>query len=347
LTLSFTYEFDFWGKNRNLFRAALGRQKAQEAETAQVELLVTTGMAQAFFALKTNLIRKELYLKLYEVRKGIFELQALLQEKALYSLLVPLDSRENLLEAEKLLYAIDQEIATDRHLINILAGRGPDTPLEIDGCLSPLSKTLPLPENLSLDLLSRRPDLMAQIWRVEALAHEVGAAKADFFPNINLTALLGLESVLYRHLFESRSKTGSLEPAIHLPIFTAGSIRANVRAKKAAFDEAVYDYNNLILRSSQEVADLLSLAQSIFQQKQSQEEIVDDAVIRLEITLLREEKGLDDLFASYASEEEVILKNLDDISLLYSEYLAVVKLIKALGGGYQSDYLPLQAKEKT
>lgn len=58
LSLSFTYEFDFWGKNRNLFYAALGEAKVREAETAEVELITSTAMAQAFFAYKTNLVRK-------------------------------------------------------------------------------------------------------------------------------------------------------------------------------------------------------------------------------------------------------------------------------------------------
>src|SRR5690348_17335553 len=67
LTLSFTYEFDFWGKNRNLFLSALGESKAKEAEEADVQLIVTTSLAQAYFALKTNLWRKKLYEQLVEV----------------------------------------------------------------------------------------------------------------------------------------------------------------------------------------------------------------------------------------------------------------------------------------
>ena len=233
-----------------------------------MELITTTSVAQAYFALKTNLLRKRLYEELFDVRMASFQLQNLLLDKALLSKLSPLLSEEDVLEAEKLLLSVEEEVETDRHLINILLGRGPDAPLEIEeDWLPPFTYALALPENLSVDLLARRPDLMAQIWRVEALAHEVGAAKADFYPDINLKGFIGLESVLYRLLFKSRSKTAGLQPAIHLPIFTAGEIRANIRAKKAQFDEAVFDYNNLLLRSAQEVADLLILAQTVFEQK--------------------------------------------------------------------------------
>ena len=137
-----------------------------------------------------------------------------------------------MLEAQQQLLSIEKEIETDKHLINILVGVGPDEPLEVDIILPPLPKSLSLPSNLSIDLLSRRPDLMTQIWRVESLGHEVGAAKADFFPDINLRGFAGLESVLYSTLFQGNSKTQGLQPAIHLPIFTAGAIRANIRAKK-------------------------------------------------------------------------------------------------------------------
>lgn len=348
LTLSFTYEFDFWGKNRNLFLAALGEKRAKDAEEADVQLIVSASLAQAYFALKTNLIRKNLYEQLVEVRKQIFTLQNLLQKKALLSELQPLLSKENLLESEKGLLHIEEEIETDRHLINILRGQGPDTPLVLDPEISLPLQYLSLPNNLSLDLLARRPDLMAQIWRVEALAHEVGAAKADFYPNINLTALIGLESTAYRFLLDGQSKRAALQPAIHLPIFTAGAIRANIRAKKAHFDEAVNEYNNLLLKSAQEVADLLILAQTIYQQKKDQEQIIEAAQERFALTDLRQQKGLDNKLVWYFVKEEWIHKQLENISLLYNQYLATIKLIKALGGGYRSEYdLPLKASKES
>ena len=89
LTLSFTYEFDFWGKNRNLFHAALGKQKAEEAEAAEVQLITTTSVAQAYFALKTNTLKQSFYMKLVDVRKGIFDLQTLLRKKLYFPSFLP------------------------------------------------------------------------------------------------------------------------------------------------------------------------------------------------------------------------------------------------------------------
>jgi NodT family efflux transporter outer membrane factor (OMF) lipoprotein len=338
LSIGFTYEFDFWGKYRNLFQAALGRQKTQEAELSQIQLITSTSIAQAYFALKTNKERRTLYERLYQVRKKKWELEKLLEQKSLLSRLDPIPTAENVLEAQKLLSAIEKEVAVDEHLLNILMGRGPDEPLDVSPICLDFTEKLKIPENISLNLMARRPDLMAQIWRLESLAHGVGAAKADFLPNINLAGLLGLETTIAHLLFKPQSVTTQLLPALNLPIFTAGAIRANVRAKKAAFENAIYDYNHLILQSVQEIADILAFSRSIFEQKTYQNSIVQDAKKLYDLSVLCLEKGLYDQLSVYTVQEKWIEKELDNVSLLYNQYLASIKLIKALGGGYHSEY---------
>lgn len=238
LTLSFTYPFDFWFKYRNQYRAAIGQAKAAIAEAKEVELIVTTSVAQSYFALKANLLLERLYKNLIEVRLASLELQNLLFDKALLSILDPLAAEENLSRVRKELASVQDEIANNRHLVNTLVGVGPDEPFAIDDNFPPLDKIV-IPSNISIDLLARRPDLMAQIWKVEALAHEVGVAKADFLPEINLGAFVGVESLSFAQLMQGKSLQEGLKPAIHLPLFTAGGILANVKAKKAAFEEAV------------------------------------------------------------------------------------------------------------
>lgn len=333
-SLSFRYEFDFWGKYRNLYHAALGRARAAEAEAAQVELITTTALAQAYFALKTNLLRQQLYKQLYEERSKAFALSELLVQNSLSSQLQPLLSEERIFEAQQWLYAIEEELAANKHLVNILAGNGPDDRLSLEPNLAKLPQPLAVPEDISIQLLSRRPDLMAQLWRVDALAHDVGAAKAEYWPDINLTGFAGFQSGSWSNLFAWVSKAASLFPALKLPIYTAGAIAANEGAKKALFDEAVYQYNDLILKSFQEVADLLAMGKSIYGQKGQQTRIVTNASERYRLTLLRQQKGIDNGLETYRFLDEQILTQLDDVKLLYNQYLVSIKLIKALGGGY-------------
>lgn len=341
LSLTFRYEFDFWGKYHHLFFAAIGQAKALEAESAEVVLITTTALAQAYFAYQTNCMRKTRYQQLVDVRTNLAKLNDLLLNKGLSSALSPFLAYERANEAQKLLVSINEEIEVDKHLINILAGRGPDTPITSTKPLAKLPKRLTIPQTLSVDLLARRPDLMAQIWRAKALADKTGAAMADYYPDINIIGLLGLESVKWQKLFNHSSGTGLLVPALSLPLYTAGAIGANINATKAQFDAAIADYNKLLLQSTQEVLDALVFAQSMYQQKQQQVAIVNDAKKRYELTALREKMGLDNQLDKYYLQEEVIEKELTDLLLLYNQYVASVKLTKALGGGYCQRIIPL------
>lgn len=347
LSLEFKYEFDFWNKNANLLRAALGREMAEKAEAMQVRLMISTAVAQSYFALKANLLRKRLYIALYKLRQEESGLNQTLQKSALSSSLIPLLSTENVLEAKKFLNLIENEIATDKHLLNILMGRSPDAVLKIDACLPPLPEHIALPCHISSGLIARRPDLMAQIWRAKAIAYQVGAAIADFYPDFNLAALAGLESISFAQLFDAGSLTASITPSIYLPIFTGYAIEANVGRLKALFQEAIFAYNKLLLASVQEVADLLSFAKSVYLIKSEQNSIIDITRKRLNLAKIRNKTGLDSKFEEYAIQDSLIQKELENTTLIYNQYLVSLKLIKALGGGYCASCVPLQANCKS
>jgi NodT family efflux transporter outer membrane factor (OMF) lipoprotein len=336
LSLSFQYEFDFWGKYKNLFRAAIGESRAKEAELQMVKLILSTSLAQSYFALLVSQEKKILYEKLCLIKERDLHLQDALLRSSLQSKIPPLQSEEKLQEAkQKLLQTIDA-IKTTKHLVSVLMGQSPDSLQDLEDLpLLPLDP-VEVPENISLDLLSRRPDLAAQLFRIEALSHVVEAAKADFFPNINLNALVGLESLFINRLFSSTSKTAGITPALHLPIFTAGSIRAGVKGKKALFDQAVFDYNTLILSCVQEVCDLLVHIQTAFSQKKRQENSVACAENALSLIHMRNKSGIDSALIPLQYEEEVIYQKIKDLDLLYTQYLFSIKIIKALGGGYRT-----------
>ncbi|STX29712.1 outer membrane efflux lipoprotein [Legionella beliardensis] len=340
-SLSFRYEFDFWGQNRNLLAAAVGEAKVLRGEVAQIQLLTTTALAQAYFAYKVNIAKQKLYQQLVTVRQNILSLQRALINNALADDLPIYTAQENLFTAKQWLADIDHEIAVNRHLVNVLAGRNPETALADEQRLPGLPRKLIVPKTISLDLIARRPDLMAQIWRAKALAYKTGAAMAEYYPDVNLVGLIGLESTGWKKLLRASSVTAALRPAIHLPIFTAGRIRANIRANKAEFDAAIFAYNNLLLRSTQEILDILQFAKAVNRKRQEQNKILSFAEDRYKIIKNRERNGLDNGMEVYRQQEEVIQNKLVSLSLLYDQYLASVKLIKALGGGYCQPDIPL------
>jgi NodT family efflux transporter outer membrane factor (OMF) lipoprotein len=347
LSLSFTYELDFWSKYRNTFYAALGREKAQIAEYADAKLILTTALAQVFFALKTNLQRKIVLERILYLKNELVKLNNLLHDESLYSNLPVWLSIENLDETEKEIIFISEEIEKNKHFINALRGKGPDEPIEIDISLDSLPKKVEIPLDLFLDLLARRPDLMAAIWRAKALAHEVGAAIADFFPNISLTGQEGFQTFIAKKLFNPISGLGNILPALHLPVFTAGAIGANVKGKKALFREAIFTYNNLILKSAEEVSNALVIVNSAWDRREKQNDIIDKANKRYELTKLLKVNSLDTSLNQYTLEIEYLTKKLGVLELEYQQYASLVKLIKSFGGGFNAkDQIPLQAKEE-
>ncbi len=334
--LSLDYTFDFWRQYRNLFEAALGETYSKEAEAKQVELVITTSIAESYFSLLTNMQRKRLYERLLTIRSDLSNLENLLKVSALNSNLPVYLANEAVEEARKAVFAIDEEIAINQHMINALIGQGPDydpipytylpeAPIHID-----------IPEEISLDLLARRPDLTAAIWRVEAVSHLVGASVANFFPNINIRGILGFESFHTYNLFNESSLVANLLPAFHLPIFTAGNIRAGVNEKKAEFEQAVFHYNKLLLDAVKEVSNNLIIVDTFYKKKESQKMIVDNALFRFELKNLRMQSGLDNVLEVYQEEIQWIGKRLEDLDLLYGQYFSVIELIKSLGGGYIS-----------
>ena len=336
LTLTFDYEFDFWDKYRNLYRAALGREEAEKAELAQAELITATSLARIYFALTTNQIKKVIYRNLYEVRRKIALLRQLLLDEAIDDMRIVLLANERAERAQQWCNSIEEELEIDRHMLNVLIGKGPDEAIEVDAKLVILPEKLAIPKTVSLDLLSRRPDLMAQLWRLEALAHDVGAARANFFPNINLSALLGLSSTIYNMLFNQSSYEQGITPTISLPIYTAGDIQATLDAKRAEYQSAVFVYNDMILKSVSEVADALSVAKAVYANRVQQDAIVGCAAKRLGLANDRLKSGLDNALETLHKQEELLEAQLAQMDFEYSQYAAAISLIRALGGGYEA-----------
>lgn len=333
LDFSFTYEVDFWGKYRDLFNAALGDAAAQAAEKLQVELILTTSIAYAYAELQFLLRERQIIEKRNQNREEILAIRDKRVLHALDTSIEHLTSKGNKLDIESSLLDVDPKIEEQVHKIKALSGLGQDAILDIEYIpLNPL--TIQLPERLSLDLISRRPDLIAQKARVEAAAKRIDAAKTDFYPNVNITTLLGIESVFWSKLFRKENYSGSFQPALNLPIFTAGRLRAQLDEKVADFNEAVHAYNNLILLAAQQVADSLSTLFYIQKEIEVRESSLQVIEKQEYLTRRRVEHALDDRIAYLEAQNAVLEMQLIVETMQYSKQLAGILLIRALGGGY-------------
>lgn len=335
LTANFSWEIDFFGKNKNLFAAALGLSCAQAAETAQAKMLLAVAIAQTYFDIQALMEQQNLLHQRVDIAKEYYLLQMQREEVGVDLISTVWNAEQNLKLLQEDLIAVDKELLITCHALNTLIGLGPDETLIEIKPSADFQTVFPLPCNLAIDLLARRPDLVASGWRVEAAAKQIGAAKADFYPRVNLMAFAGLESLHFNNLFSLSSKMGGLEPAIYLPIFTAGKLKAALREKVAAFDEAVYEYNNLLLHAVAEVADQVVSLKATQETLCKQKKVVALADRQYQLYQWRNQTGLDSTLIVLQEEDKLLAQAYQLVGAQQNHLLTVVNLLKALGGGYR------------
>jgi len=337
IDLDFEYEFDFWNQNRNNYRAALGDIKVETAEYEAAKLVLTTSVAAVYFKLQALIQKLGILEKERDNFVKLFELTLLRQKNALDDQFDYLASEEHLYLINQNVIVAQEQIKLNQHMLKRLLGQGPDASVEIQLQFPSSLEDFPLPSQISSDLLARRPDLMAMIWRVERAAYLVGVAKADFYPRIDLNALGGLGSVFLNTLFSNRNWASTVFPALHLPLFTAGRIRANLKASEAEFRKSVYAYNNSLLDAVREVADQIVVLQKRDEEVQIETSVVRNRIQNLNLITLRYQNSLENLLKVLNTQNDVLQEQFRQIGLQYEKITSAIGLIKSLGGGYHNE----------
>jgi NodT family efflux transporter outer membrane factor (OMF) lipoprotein len=196
---------------------------------------------------------------------------------------------------------------------------------------------LPLPTSLPADLLARRPDILAAQARVEAAAKDREAAHADFYPNINLTALAGFQAIGLSNLLTGDSFTYGAGPAIHLPIFDAGKIRAHYAGATAELDAAVADYNGTVLAAVRQTADAMTQVASLSSQRTDQQDALDSATRSFALAETRYKTGLADQILMLNAESTLLTARQQMATLIANSTIQRVTLLLSVGGGFNPD----------
>jgi NodT family efflux transporter outer membrane factor (OMF) lipoprotein len=209
IALDFNYEFDFWGKHRAELEAALGDARAASADAAQARLVLATGVAQTYFQTQTDLAALAVARQTLAHRESLLELNRVRTSRGLEAAITLRQSDQQIAASRVEVSAVEAAVQLDRHQLAALLGLGPDAPLEVEPGLPAYGEALVLPANLPANLLARRPDIAAQRFRVESAAARIGAAKADFFPNVNLAAFAGFGATSMQGLICSTPEAAS------------------------------------------------------------------------------------------------------------------------------------------
>lgn len=189
---------------------------------------------------------------------------------------------------------------------------------------------------MPLDLLGRRSDIAAARWRVEAATHDVDSAKAQFYPNINLAAFAGFSSLGFDNLLKSDSQQWGVGPAIRLPLFDSGRLRADLRGKAAELDSAIESYNAQVLDAVHEVADRISSSQAVQRQQVEQKAALASAEAAYSIAQQRYKAGLGNYLNVLSAELPLITQRRAGVDLAARSLDTQVQILHAIGGDLQN-----------
>jgi NodT family efflux transporter outer membrane factor (OMF) lipoprotein len=335
-SLDFSWELDFWGRNRAALAAATSDALAAEADAQQARLSLAAAIASGYAELARLYAAQDTATAARDLRAKTAELFAKRFANGLETRgsLRQADSRRAAAMADVL--ALDEQIALQKNRLAALVGAGPDRALAIARPAANFTRDFALPATLPAELIGRRPDLVAARLRAEAAARRIHVYRAQFYPNVNLSASIGVQALGLDLLKANGSDIGSVGPAISLPIFNGGRLRGQLRGAEAEYAEAVANYDKAIVQALQEVADAAVSQRALQPQIEQIHLAVDAAREAWRVQNDRYQGGLA-TYLEVLSAEDYLLSNLRVQSDLASRSLSLdVALTRALGGGYRN-----------
>ncbi|MDR3514806.1 MAG: efflux transporter outer membrane subunit [Azospirillaceae bacterium] len=335
IALDGSYTLDLWGGKEAEFRAALGALRASEVDRQTARLDLTTAIAQAYVRLAGEWDQLEISRDLLRQKHEIKALSDGLLRAGLVTEVEVQQAAAAIAATEAEISASEERVALLQQQLAVLVGAGPDRGATIGRPRLLVAHDLALPATLPAELIGRRPDIVAQRWRIEAAVRTIDATKATFYPNINLSASLGLQSVGIDKFFMASSTLATIGPAITLPVFDAGRLRANLAMADADFDIAVETYNGTIIAALQDVVGQLT-SWHANESALTQEHV---AVAHLRdadrLAILRFREGLSNYLTVLSAEGELTAERRNEARAQNRQLVIAVALVHALGGGYQ------------
>ena len=332
--LTLNFDLDLWGKNRAALRAAKKDAEAARFEVDEARLMLTTGIASTYANLAALYAQRDSLEKALEIRTKTLELVKQRVEIGLDNDSVLRLAEARIPQTKADLAATDEAIMLDKHALAALTGQGPDRGLTIGRPKPGTLQAQSLPANAPIDLVGRRPDIAAARTRAEAAADRIKVARADFYPNISISGLLGLSSLGLGNFFQAGSLTAGVTPAVSLPLFHGGALQGQYRGRRGQYDEAVAMYDGQVLQALRETADTVTSRQALVDRLAQSRSALVSYDKALELARLRYEQGLSTYLDVLTAQESVVNARLVVAQLETRAFTLDVQLVRALGGGF-------------
>jgi len=333
VTSEFNYQLDLWGRNRAALAASLDLVQVASAEKREVQLALQTAVVRTYLRLSLNYILRDVAQRTLQQRQEILEITTKKFDAGLTTEIDRSQAETPLPSARGELDKINAEIALLQTELSVLTGKGPGDGERLTRPQINLLEPVGLPSSLPADLIARRPDIVAGKWLVEAQRQHIHQAKAAFYPNINLRAFLGWQSIGFSQLLNGSSVTYGIAPALNLPIFDGGHLNSQLGVAKSEYDIAVESYNQCLLHALEEISNQLVLLQSLDHQRTEALRGKQLAEHAYAIALKGYRAGLTNYLSVLNAQEQTLLQT-NHCAQIDAQYLdAYCMLMQALGGG--------------
>ena len=330
-----SFEVDIWGRLRRATEAARADLLSSEETRNTVRTTLVTDITTAYFNLRELDFELEVAKRTLASRQESLRIIQLRQQRGVSNLLELRQAEQLVFEATEVIPAREQAIEQQENLLSFLQGKNPAA---IARGLALTDHQFPpsVPAGLPSDLIARRPDIRAAEQNLVSANALIGVAKADYFPRITLTGVLGFESNDLSTLFSHNRTVWAFTPQLTQPIFTGGRIKSNVRFTEAQKTVFLIDYERTIQNAFREVSDSLIAYRKVKEVRVEREKLVTALTDRSRLAYLRYNGGVSNLLEALDADRDLFDAELNLARARRDELLTVVQLYKALGGGWQA-----------
>ena len=335
-SLDLSFDLDLWGRNRAALAAATSEAEAARMDQAQARLMLTTNVAAAYADYARLTAERDAADSAARNRAASSDLVGRQLAGGLANRGEADQARAAAAASQQDLAALDEQLAIARDRLASLTGAGPDRGLSLNRPAAAPRSAFGLPQNLAADLLGRRPDLQAARLRAEAAGKRIAVAKAGFYPDLNLAAFIGVQSLGLDNLTQSGSDIGQGALALSLPIFQGGRLEAGYRGARANYDAAVADYDQTLVTALQDVADAAASLRALQTRLGAARASLTAGEAAYRVARLRYEGGLTTYLTLLTAEDAVIAQRRTVAQLEARALTLDANLVRALGGGFRA-----------
>lgn len=340
--LSVAWEPDLFDRIGHQVDAAQARYQASEADLASVRLAMHAELAIDYIDVREIDAEAALLRQTVDDFTKARDLVQTRFDGGIASASELAQAETQLQVAKAQLIDLGEGRAQHEHAIATLIGVSPSE-LNLAVTTAPLSVPI-VPAGLPSTLLERRPDIAAAERRVAAANADVGEATSAFFPDLVLSATGGFESSNLSQWAMLPSRFWAIGPALLGTLFDGGRRKQELAAAKAKHEAAAADYRQGVLSAFQDVEDNLASLHVLGDESVTQQHAVDASTRAAQLAMARYQAGATDYLEVVTTQSVNLTQTLQLVELSRRRLEADVRLIKALGGGWQADEQPLAAK---